>query len=317
MSTHLPMGAPMNLGHGPVPGLPSFSTSLAALENQVRTITTMASQMRTGEELNLSTKRPSVLVNGDRSPASPSPSSSARAGRATPASPARSASGRSLSEERELRALAGSRSSLSPPGPPGGSLAGHLLRPPSSQPPASPSPSESGSQGALDLTPKSSGSHHSGHSAHSAPGSSPPVGPLGPLGPLGHPHGQHGHGQIGVPSQPQPLGPPPGLFSGFGLPSGLLPPHVGAVASGSSVSPGALMTSALSSLTSSVLTSTAFSPMGFPGMAPAGKCKYCHRFTCRTHPFENASDSAGQSVAYVSLNESPRSIPRYLAERVD
>lgn len=79
----------------------------------------------------------------------------------------------------------------------------------------SPSPSESNSQGALDLTPRTS--------LGPSPGRSPG---------------------------------PPGLFSGLGLlsPGG----------------PSPLMTSALSSLTSSVLTSTAFSPLGM-AMGPAGK----------------------------------------------
>jgi len=83
--------------------------------------------------------------------------------------------------------------------------------------PQSASPSDI-SQGALDLTPKSS----SGPSPGPAPGRSPG---------------------------------PPALFSGLGL---------------LSPGPSPLMTSALSSLTSSVLTSTAFSPLGM-AMGPAGK----------------------------------------------
>lgn len=93
-------------------------------------------------------------------------------------------------------------------------------RPPSSQRVGSPTPSESNSLGALDLTPKTS---------------QPPI------------------------SSPGPTPGPPTLFSSFGL----LPPSQGN-------SP--LMTSALSSLTSSVLTSTSFSPLRL-AVGPAGN--YC------------------------------------------
>ncbi|XP_069692311.1 homeotic protein spalt-major-like isoform X3 [Periplaneta americana] len=170
--------------------LPSFSTSLAALENQVRTITTMASQLsasglsRSAEELNKTSSTPTPM-NGDKSPA-------------PGGSPA----------ESEVRA------SPSPPPQPPTPL--QVPRPPSSQQPGSPAPSESNSLGALDLTPRAAGP---------APGPAPPSASAG----------------IG-----------PGVFSGFGL----LPP--GSITTGSSP----LMTSALSSLTSSVLTSTAFSPIG-------------------------------------------------------
>lgn len=89
---------------------------------------------------------------------------------------------------------------------------------------ASPAPSESDSQGALDLTPKTS--------LGPSPGRSPV-------------------------SQ--------GLFSGLGLmsPGG----------------PSPLMTSALSSLTSSVLNSTAFSPLGM-AMGPGGKKNIYYTFSC-------------------------------------
>ncbi|KAJ9574696.1 hypothetical protein L9F63_008131, partial [Diploptera punctata] len=171
--------------------LPSFSTSLAALENQVRTITTMASQLsasglsRSAEDLcnsaKISTPTP---MNGEKSPI------------------------------------------------PGGSpTESEIPRPPSSQQPESPAPSESNSLGALDLTPRAAG-----------PGPAPPAGIS------------------------------PGVFSGFGL----LPP-------GSSP----LMTSALSSLTSSVLTSTAFSPIGLavgPAVRPGNTtCNICFKtFACNS-----------------------------------
>ena len=180
--------------------LPSFSTSLAALENQVRTITTMASQLsasglsRSAEELcnNNSTATANKTstptpMNGEKSPiAGGSPADS------------------------EVRA------SPSPPQPP---TPIQIPRPPSSQQPESPAASESNSLGALDLTPRSAG-----------PGPVPPTGLS------------------------------PGVFSGFGL----LPP--GSITTGSSP----LMTSALSSLTSSVLTSTAFSPIGL-AVGPTGR----------------------------------------------
>ena len=180
--------------------LPSFSTSLAALENQVRTITTMASQLsasglsRSNEELfnnnsiaTLNKTSTPTPMNGERSPI-------------TGGSPT----------DSEVRG------SPSPPQPP---TPVQLPRPPSSQQPESPAASESNSLGALDLTPRAAG-----------PGPVPPTGLS------------------------------PGVFSGFGL----LPP--GSITTGSSP----LMTSALSSLTSSVLTSTAFSPIGL-AVGPAGR----------------------------------------------
>lgn len=104
-----------------------------------------------------------------------------------------------------------------------------IPRPPSSQQAGSPSPSESNSLGALDLTPRTI------QPATSSPGPSPGPSP-------------------GAPS----------LFSTFGL----LPP-------GQASSP--LMSSALSSLTSSVLTSTAFSPLRL-AVGPTGTCKYFLRY---------------------------------------
>ncbi|XP_022900971.2 homeotic protein spalt-major-like isoform X2 [Onthophagus taurus] len=99
---------------------------------------------------------------------------------------------------------------------------------------ASPTPSESNSLGALDLTPKTS----------QAPISSPGPNPA-----------------------------PPSLFSSFGL----LPP-------GQTSSP--LMTSALSSLTSSVLTSTTFSPLRLavgPTVRGNTTCTLCFKtFACNS-----------------------------------
>uniref|UniRef100_A0A1B6EDA5 C2H2-type domain-containing protein n=1 Tax=Clastoptera arizonana TaxID=38151 RepID=A0A1B6EDA5_9HEMI len=109
------------------PYVPSFSTSLAALENQVRTVTTMASQypkpniIQTSEEMcNNKTFTP-IPVNGDNSPGS-----------------------------RGMDSPSGSEGQLTPsPHHPV-----HLPR----QQPASPSAaSESNSLGALDLTPRTSG----------------------------------------------------------------------------------------------------------------------------------------------------------------
>lgn len=102
-----------------------------------------------------------------------------------------------------------------------------MPRPPSSQQPDSPSPSESNSLGALDLTPRTI------QTSVSSPGPSPG---------------------------------PPSLFSTFGL----LPP-------GQTSSP--LMSSALSSLTSSVLTSTAFSPLRL-AVGPAGKTRVVDAVIC-------------------------------------
>ncbi|KAK9696507.1 Zinc finger, C2H2 type [Popillia japonica] len=107
-------------------------------------------------------------------------------------------------------------------------------RPPSSQRVGSPTPSESNSLGALDLTPKTS---------------QPPI------------------------SSPGPIPGPPSLFSSFGL----LPPTQGS-------SP--LMTSALSSLTSSVLTSTSFSPLRLavgPAVRGNTTCTLCFKtFACNS-----------------------------------
>ncbi|RZC05008.1 homeotic protein spalt-major-like, partial [Asbolus verrucosus] len=108
-------------------------------------------------------------------------------------------------------------------------------RPPSSQQAGSPTPSECNSLGALDLTPRTN------QPLITSPGPSP--------------------------------GPPPSLFSTFGL----LPP-------GQSSTP--LMSSALSSLTSSVLTSTAFSPLRL-AVGPPGRgnttCNLCFKtFACNS-----------------------------------
>ncbi|XP_049822487.1 homeotic protein spalt-major-like isoform X2 [Aethina tumida] len=113
-----------------------------------------------------------------------------------------------------------------------------IPRPPSSQLAGSPTPSECNSLGALDLTPK-----NSGQPQISSPGPNP--------------------------------GPPPNLFSAFGL----LPPG----SSGNSP----LMTSALSSLTSSVLTSTSFSPLRLAVGPTAGRgnttCNLCFKtFACNS-----------------------------------
>nr|CAD7401762.1 unnamed protein product [Timema cristinae] len=194
--------------------MPSFSTSLAALENQVRTITTMASQLsatgfnRSIEDLRVvSDKTPtSTPMNGDKSPAS---------------------LGVPL-----LGSPAGSEMRTSPSPPPPQTPHHITSRPPSRSqqhlgPSASPAPSDSSSLGALDLTPRS------------APGP-----------------------------------PPHSVFSGFGM----VPPPTGS-------SP--LMTSALSSLTSSVLTSTAFSPLGLaigPAVRPGNTtCNICFKtFACNS-----------------------------------
>nr|CAD7454355.1 unnamed protein product [Timema tahoe] len=194
--------------------MPSFSTSLAALENQVRTITTMASQLsatgfnRSIEDLRVvSDKTPtSTPMNGDKSPA----------GLGIP----------------HLGSPAGSEMRTSPSPPPPQTPHHITSRPPSRSqqhlgPPASPAPSDSSSLGALDLTPRS------------APGP-----------------------------------PPHSVFSGFGM----VPPPTGS-------SP--LMTSALSSLTSSVLTSTAFSPLGLaigPAVRPGNTtCNICFKtFACNS-----------------------------------
>ncbi|XP_065162949.1 homeotic protein spalt-major-like isoform X2 [Atheta coriaria] len=112
-------------------------------------------------------------------------------------------------------------------------------RPPSSQQPGSPTPSDSNSLGALDLTPRT---QQQPLSATTSPGPG------------------------GIP-------PPPSLFSSFGF----LPP-------GQSSSP--LISSALSSLTSSVLTSTAFSPLRL-AVGPTGRgnttCNLCFKtFACHS-----------------------------------
>ncbi|XP_014247802.1 homeotic protein spalt-major isoform X5 [Cimex lectularius] len=78
---------------------------------------------------------------------------------------------------------------------------------------------------------------------------------------------------------PRSGGPPPGLFTGFGI----MPP-------GSMASSSPLITSALSSLTSSVLTTTAFNPLGL-AVGPPGKlpgrgnttCNLCFKtFACNS-----------------------------------
>ncbi|XP_015836011.1 homeotic protein spalt-major isoform X2 [Tribolium castaneum] len=108
-------------------------------------------------------------------------------------------------------------------------------RPPSSQHAGSPTPSECNSLGALDLTPRTN------QPLITSPGPSP--------------------------------GPPPALFSTFGL----IPPGQGSTP---------LMSSALSSLTSSVLTSTAFSPLRL-AVGPTGRgnttCNLCFKtFACNS-----------------------------------
>ncbi|XP_071448653.1 homeotic protein spalt-major-like [Hetaerina americana] len=114
----------------------------------------------------------------------------------------------------------------------------------------SPAVSESNSLGALDLTPRGSGGG-SGNTSGPGGGGGGNVGPLSGIS--GGPH----H---------------PPVFSAFGL----MPPSSG--------SP--LMTSALSSLTSSVLTSTAFSPMAL-SVGPGGRgnttCNICYKtFACNS-----------------------------------
>ncbi|CAH0557762.1 unnamed protein product [Brassicogethes aeneus] len=113
-----------------------------------------------------------------------------------------------------------------------------IPRPPSSQQAGSPTPSDCNSMGALDLTPR-----NNSQPLLTSPGPSP--------------------------------GPPPSLFSAFGL----LPPGT----------PGnsPLMTSALSSLTSSVLTSTSFSPLRLAVGPTAGRgnttCNLCFKtFACHS-----------------------------------
>ncbi|XP_039278950.1 homeotic protein spalt-major isoform X3 [Nilaparvata lugens] len=194
----------------PMPSYPAFSTSLAALENQVRTIDTIASHFNTASHLknfskdlcNNQTFTP-IPVNGEKSPAG----------------------------SRGLDSPSGSEGQLTPSPHPS-----HPVQiPRSAQRPPSPAPSESNSLGALDLTPRA-------HSVHSTPGVSP------------------------APA-------PPPHFSSFGL----LPPVCAS-------SP--LMTSALSTLTSSVLNSTAFSPIGLavgPGVRGNTTCNLCFKtFACNS-----------------------------------
>lgn len=171
---------------------PTFSSSISAIENQVRTITTMASQFstselnRSAEDLSLNkTTSPRFQVNGVKSLGSPGPGSP---------------------NDSDFRA--------SPSPPPKTQTPLHIPRPSSSRTPSSPTNSESNSLGALDLTPRS------------------------------------------MPIRSSPGPPQTGIFSSLGLvPAG---------------GPSPLMTSALSSLTSSVLTSTAFSPLGM-AVGPAGR----------------------------------------------
>lgn len=117
----------------PIPLTSSFSTSLAALENQVRTVTTLASQYpasllkhSTEDLCNNKTFTP-IPVNGEKSPGS-----------------------------RGMESPSGSEGHLTP-SPQHLSHPVHLPRPLSSQQPVSPAASESSSLGALDLTPRTAG----------------------------------------------------------------------------------------------------------------------------------------------------------------
>ncbi|XP_014247799.1 homeotic protein spalt-major isoform X2 [Cimex lectularius] len=176
----------------------AFSTSITALENQVRTITTIAShytpsKFATDSVEDLSSNKDNITVNGEKSPGS-----------------------------RGLDSPSGSEGPLTPSPLHPSNSALHLHRHPTSPSPAS----ESSSLGALDLTPRSGG-------------------------------------------------PPPGLFTGFGI----MPP-------GSMASSSPLITSALSSLTSSVLTTTAFNPLGL-AVGPPGRgnttCNLCFKtFACNS-----------------------------------
>ncbi|XP_073986824.1 homeotic protein spalt-major-like isoform X4 [Rhodnius prolixus] len=185
----------------------AFSTSITALENQVRTITTIASQYLPTKFINDSNDEicsnkdfNPITVNGEKSPGS-----------------------------RGMESPSGSEGPLtpSPLHPPNAGM--NIPRVP--QPPTSPSQaSESSSMGALDL--RSTSSLGSG---------------------------------------------PPSLFGGFGL----LPPGTMGPAA---TSP--LMTSALSSLTSSVLTTTAFNPLGLavgPPVRGNTTCNLCFKtFACNS-----------------------------------
>lgn len=184
--------------------MPSFSTSLAALENQVRTITTMASNLSAS---GLSRSTDDLYSNYSRMHTS---------------TPNRNG-GRSVElEGHEEESL------------------DETPRPPSSQriPTPTPTESDSNSNGALDLTPRATSQQRSQTPTNRSPS----------------PTGSHG-----IPPLPLHHPQPPGIFSSFGL----LPPPPTSQSSH-------LMTSALSSLTSSVLTSTAFSPLGL-AVGPAGR----------------------------------------------
>ncbi|XP_047116786.1 homeotic protein spalt-major-like isoform X2 [Schistocerca piceifrons] len=94
-----------------------FCTSLAALENQVRTITTMASQLSAAKcSPPAATPGSAPPLNGDRSP---SPSAGAPAGPSAAASPSASESGGSLSGALDLTPRSSSVGAPTPsPGPP-------------------------------------------------------------------------------------------------------------------------------------------------------------------------------------------------------
>ncbi|XP_066991753.2 homeotic protein spalt-major [Anabrus simplex] len=114
--------------------MPSFSTSLAALENQVRTITTTASQLSAS---GLSRSVEDLCANNGANANSARAPSSSTTTTPTPMNGDKSPPGGSPS------------ASPSPPQPP------TPLLPP--QQPASPAASESNSLGALDLTPRAAG----------------------------------------------------------------------------------------------------------------------------------------------------------------
>lgn len=185
---------------------PSFPSSISTIENQVQTITTMASHFstpelnRSAEDLSLNKiTSPTFRINGLKSPGSPGPGSP---------------------NDSDYR--------VSPSPPPKPQTPLNIPRPSSSRTPSSPTNSESNSLGALDLTPRSA-------TVRSSPGP-----------------------------------PQTGIFSSLGLiPAG---------------GPSPLMTSALSSLTSSVLTSTAFSPLGM-AVGPAGRPRNLSNGRCLHHPF--------------------------------
>ncbi|XP_075213431.1 homeotic protein spalt-major-like [Lycorma delicatula] len=125
----------------PIPLNSSFSTSLAALENQVRTITTIAAQYNTTSNSHLSHSSEDLCnnkiftpipVNGEKSPGS-----------------------------RGLESPSGSEGQLTPSPHPSNPVQ-IPQRPVSTQRPPSPAASESNSLGALDLTPRAPHSVFSG-----------------------------------------------------------------------------------------------------------------------------------------------------------